>query len=69
MPEYLGDIGSIIIKECTFTNVNYPIDISYYNYVAIHENTFINYLKAVKVSESKEVNISSNLFYEKASNI
>ena len=65
MPEYPGDIGSIIIKDCTFTNVNYPIEISDYNYVAIHKNTFINYLKAIKVSESKEVNISSNVFHEK----
>lgn len=60
--EYPGDLGSVHIRNCTFDQVEDAITINDYNYVSIHQNEFKQYINGVKITNAKEVNISSNVF-------
>lgn len=55
-------IGSLIIRECTFRDVQTPINVDSLNYLAIHRNYFYNFISAVRISSAIEVCVSSNIF-------
>jgi len=55
-------IGSVAVKDCTFNEVDYGIQITNSNYVSVHRNTFTGHKVGIKVEGGTEVNISSNVF-------
>ena len=56
------DIGSIIIRGCSFEGVNVPISLSAVNYVSVHRNYFYDFESGINITSAEEVCISSNIF-------
>lgn len=55
-------LGSVIVRNCTFNNVDNPISIDSINYISIHRNYFDTFYTGISITSGNEVCISSNIF-------
>jgi hypothetical protein len=55
-------IGSVIVRECQFRDVDTAIEINNAQYISIHRNYFKNHKSGVKINSAQEVCLSSNVF-------
>jgi hypothetical protein len=56
------NIGSVIIRECRFIDVETAVDINSAQYVSTHRNYFSNHKSGIKVTYANEICVSSNVF-------
>jgi hypothetical protein len=56
------NIGSLIVRNCNFDEVDRPISLGSVNYVSIHRNFLKSYITGIDIQSAYEVNISSNVF-------
>lgn len=56
------DLGSVIVRDCRFTDVETAIDLKRVQYVSVHRNNFLGHKAGIKVDVAQEVCLSSNIF-------
>ena len=56
------DLGSVIVRDCRFTDVETAIDLKRVQYVSVHRNNFLGHKTGIKVDVAQEVCLSSNIF-------